>query len=492
MRHTGLILAALLVLAACNTRQEKRAPEDIEYQISLGNFNTASQWIRAYMARTDLSPTELLDWQWKLDWMQRVELDFSKTEDEAVEYISKYYPGVTGQQLQAWEDSRALECMTLNGEKRYFSRAFRNLFRIDSACRMIYESVNGPEADSKDTLLWDHLPRVLLGTQNIGQTLTNPKTYRITYRITVPANTIPDGELLRVWMPLPRTDVSRQTDFMLINTSQPNYIISPDAFAHKSIYMERTTRAGEDAVFEYTFSYKAYAQYHHFNPLRDVKPYDTTSAEYIEFTKERLPHIIKSQRIITLTKGLIGQETNPFLQLQKIFSYISLNYPWAGAREYSTIDCIPLYVLDNRHGDCGQVSLLFISMCRSIGIPARWQSGWMLHPGSENLHDWAEAYIEGVGWIPVDQSFGLQTIPSDKTSLLPEGAGTPEDLRLFFSRGMDAYRMIVNADISGAFFPAKIFPRSETVDFQRGEVEWRGGNLYFDKWDYQLKVESIQ
>jgi hypothetical protein len=22
------------------------------------------------------------------------------------------------------------------------------------------------------------------------------------------------------------------------------------------------------------------------------------------------------------------------------------------------------------------------------------------------------------------------------------------------------------------------------VDSQRGEVEWRGGNLYFDQWDY--------
>ena len=40
-------------------------------------------------------------------------------------------------------------------------------------------------------------------------------------------------------------------------------------------------------------------------------------------------------------------------------------------------------------------------------------------------------------------------------------------------------------------FPAKIFLRSETVDFQRGEVEWRGGNLYFNKWDYFINVEYM-
>jgi len=35
----------------------------------------------------------------------------------------------------------------------------------------------------------------------------------------------------------------------------------------------------------------------------------------------------------------------------------------------------------------------------------------------------------------------------------------------------------------------KKFLRSEPYDFQRGEVEWKGGNLYFDKWDYDMKIE---
>ena len=111
-------------------------------------------------------------------------------------------------------------------------------------------------------------------------------------------------------------------------------------------------------------------------------------------------------------------------------------------------------------------------MCRSLGIPARWESGWMLHPGDINLHDWAEAYLEGIGWIPIDQSFGIQNGP----------------VPLFYTRGMDSYRMVVNTGISGALYPAKTYPRSETDDFQRGEVEWRGGNLYFNRWYYRLSV----
>jgi transglutaminase-like putative cysteine protease len=115
-------------------------------------------------------------------------------------------------------------------------------------------------------------------------------------------------------------------------------------------------------------------------------------------------------------------------------------------------------------------------MARYAGIPARWQSGWMLHPGDINLHDWAEAYYEGIGWVPVDQSFGLI------------GDESNDDVYHYYTRGLDAYRYIVNDDYSGDFYPAKIHPRSETVDFQRGEVEWKGENLYFGRWKYKMEV----
>ena len=96
----------------------------------------------------------------------------------------------------------------------------------------------------------------------------------------------------------------------------------------------------------------------------------------------------------------------------------------------------------------------------------------MLHPPEVNLHDWAEVYFNETGWIPADQSFKLK--PSDDPLV-----------RYYYLGNTDNYHFIVNDDISGNFYPAKIHPRSETVDFQRGEVEWRGRNLYFNKWNYE-------
>jgi transglutaminase-like putative cysteine protease len=465
---------ALLLLVSCNSGEKETDISAIKDLIKQGSFEEAETRILHYSASNSQSAEEKISWAWEVDRMHRIALDFNKTESEALEYIRQYFPEVTPQQMRSWEASGALECMMINGEKRYFSRAFRNLFRIDSLCLSRYEEVSGPAVDPKASLLQEHLPKVADLTKKTGASRVEPRTYTITYTLTVPANTVPDGEILRAWMPLPRTDIPRQYGFRLLTASEPDYIISPDSYIHKSIYMEKPAIKDRDAVFEYTFTYTALAEYHHIDYQKDVLPYDTLSPVWMEYTKQVLPHIVTTGAVADLAKIITGTETNPYLQLQKIFSYISLNYPWAGAREYSTIESIPLYVLDNGHGDCGQVSLLFISMCRSLGIPARWESGWMLHPGEVNLHDWAEAYLEGVGWIPVDQSFGLQ----------------PEPLPLFYAGGLDSYRMVVNSGIGGAFFPAKTYPRSETVDFQRGEVEWRGGNLYFDSWQYQLQVHQ--
>ena len=61
----------------------------------------------------------------------------------------------------------------------------------------------------------------------------------------------------------------------------------------------------------------------------------------------------------------------------------------------------------------------------------------------------------------------------------------------FYLGGLDGYRIAFNDDYTRDFVPAKTSFRSETVDSQRGEVEWRGGNLYFDQWDYEFKAQVL-
>ena len=424
------------------------------------------------------SKKEYTIYSWENDLHQRLLNDFCLTRSQVKQYIEKYIPDVTDEQMDRWEESRALECMMLDGEKRYFRNAGPNLFRLDSACVDIKLKKDGIATGGSEDVNSNHLPEVISASKERGEVLVTPKRMRVTYTLTVDTNAVPAGKMIRCWLPYPRNDVRRQTEVKFLGASQPDYIFSPADCSHSTLYMEKRAEEGRPTVFSESFEYTSRAEWHNLKP-EDIQPYDTTSSIYKEYTSEREKHIIFSPRLRQLAARLTEGETNPLLQARRIFRYINDRFPWASAREYSTVENIPEYVLDNGHGDCGMVSLLFITLCRIQGIPAHFQSGFMMHPGAWNLHDWAELYFEGVGWVPVDQSFGIP------------GFARNEDETWFFLGGIDAWRMVVNQDYGMPLVPDKLYPRSETVDFQRGEVEWEGGNLYFTQWDYDMEIEYL-
>lgn len=415
---------------------------------------------------------------WEQERMDRIKQDFCMSESQVKDYIRKYIPDVTDEQMRQWEESNALECMEIDGEKRYFRNAGPNLFRIDSAAYCVKVAKEGVVLSGSEKVNKDHLPQVIDAVKQSGNDTVMPKRMRITYTLKVQPNAVPDGAKVRCWLPYPRIDQHRQQQVKLLRTSEAKYTLSLTSCEHSTLYMEKRAVRNESTVFSESFEYTSYAEWHNLKP-EDILPYDTTTALYKKYTAERETHIRFSPRIKELAAKLTEGETNPLLKARRIFTWINQYFPWASAREYSTIENIPEYVLDNRHGDCGQVSLLFITLCRCSGIPAHFQSGFMMHPGAWNLHDWAEIYFQCIGWVPVDQSFGIPTFTQDA------------DERFFFLGGIDSWRMIVNSDYSMPLVPEKKFPRSETVDFQRGEVEWEGGNLYFNKWIYNMDIEYL-
>lgn len=474
MKKLFALLAIAFAVYAC--QMPKITDENIETAIKGGNFAQAEQMIKLKIATEDLTPAEVYDLDAKIQVMNRIRRDFSKVDTTVISYIKKVIPDVTPEQIAKWENSGALECMIIDGEKKYFWNAPRNLFRIDAQAQAHWD-VKGRQSDELDLFLADYIPSVVAKTsKNKIENVGKPKKFKINFTLTVKPNEVPEGETIRVWMPYPREN-KRSFNVKLLSTSNEDYIISPDKYEHKSIYMEAVAVKDSAMKFGYELELEIADHWFHFT-ADDVKPYDTNSELYKKYTAERETHVIFTPEIKRITDSLTKGIENPYLKARAIFDYIGKNYPWASAREYSTIENIPAYVLKNNHGDCGQVGLTFITMARYAGIPAKWQSGWMLHPGEINLHDWAEAYFEGIGWVPVDQSFGL--VPNEN-----------DNVYHYYLGGIDAYRYYVNDDYSGDFFPAKNHLRSETVDFQRGEVEWRGENLYFGRWSYDMDVEYL-
>ena len=164
-------------------------------------------------------------------------------------------------------------------------------------------------------------------------------------------------------------------------------------------------------------------------------------------------------------KGLEERSEESYLTAMEIARWIRDSITLAPMKEYSTIDDVPAQVLSEKKGDEGGKALLFIKMCQDKGIQARYRSGLEPSSGKVYLREWAEVSADGKEWIPA--YLGGKNIPNPDSIIL------------------------INNDSNGDLFPAKTYPRSDNVDFLRGEVEWDGGNLYFPLWNSEITIEYL-
>ena len=109
--------------------------------------------------------------------------------------------------------------------------------------------------------------------------------------------------------------------------------------------------------------------------------------------------------IVALAKQLTKDKINPCEKARAIYDWIGDNISYTGPCDESRG---ALFGLRNRGGDCTEFSDLLIALCRAAGIPAC--SLYGVNPErpspAAGKHSWAEIYLAGTGWVPVDPTWG--------------------------------------------------------------------------------------
>jgi transglutaminase-like putative cysteine protease len=141
-------------------------------------------------------------------------------------------------------------------------------------------------------------------------------------------------------------------------------------------------------------------------------------------------------RIMDLAKQVGGTEKNVLNLGRRYYDHVLglMRYDKSG-EGWGRGDAV--WACDSKYGNCTDFHALFIGLCRASGIPARFSIGFPIPEkrGTGDVggyHCWAEFFVPGYGWVPVDIS------EADKHPELAEyyfGAHTED--RVEFTTGRD-------------------------------------------------------
>jgi transglutaminase-like putative cysteine protease len=152
-----------------------------------------------------------------------------------------------------------------------------------------------------------------------------------------------------------------------------------------------------------------------YNKFKEVKskikfPLSKLDEDVAIYTKST-EKIDINQEIINKATEIAEGEDDLYVVVTKLGIWVNKNIKYdlntltAEASQKSS------WVLENKEGVCDELTNLFISMNRALGIPARFVSG-ISYSNSETFetpwgpHGWAEVYFPSYGWVPFDVTYG--------------------------------------------------------------------------------------
>lgn len=169
----------------------------------------------------------------------------------------------------------------------------------------------------------------------------------------------------------------------------------------------------------------------------------------------------------TITAG----KTTVLAKARAIYDWICGNM----YRDPATKGCGPgdvCALLVTPGGKCTDIHSVFVALCRAAGVPAREVFG--IRQGKEAVvdistwqHCWAEFFLPGYGWVPVDPADVRKMMLTEK--LGPEDARTKE-YREYFWGAWDSYRVKLATGRDLILNPRQTGATLNTFGYPYGEV----------------------
>ena len=436
-------------------------PEDILRRKLHGDFEGALRLIDRRLAQADTPQALRHCLTAHRESMLRLPDNYPFTRAEALAKLRSHVPDFTDWEFDDWVDSGKLGWIYSGGEPRYFSRFFETMcktepaFAVRAGVRLAGGESAGAGSQEEDRL--DRCVRIMREKGQMGLRI------RIRASLRLKDSQFTPGMFIRAHLPIPAA-CEQQQNITIEELYPASGQIAPEAAPQRTVCWEERMQENHEFYVQYSYIHTAVYQ-------------DTTRLQSDSWhprfdTQEQPPHIVFTPYIQALVQELAGDIEDPLEKARRFYDFISLNMKYTYMPSYFALDNIAENCARSFTGDCGVFALLFITLCRCAGIPARWQSGLVAEPEYCGGHDWARFYVAPHGWLYADPSFGTAAVRAKN-----------EARRQFYFGNLDPYRMVANSAFQAPFTVEKQFWRADPYDNQLGEMETESRGLLYDEYD---------
>ena len=389
--------------------------------------------------------------------LRRLPLDYPYTRQTAVAYAASILPGFDGEELDALERAGRIDWIAYAGEPRYSASFLDTLCKTDPAFAARAGSAWGGGVDAAHI---GSVRREIIGRMKAAGSLRLTFGVRETLRLR--EDLFRPGMRLRAYLPLPCA--SEGQGGITVKAPDAVHISTPSA-AQPVAFFEQTLQENRDFTAEYQLTRQAqYVDLASLTPSADQPYFDL---------EEQLPHIAFTPYLRILAEELTEGLTNPLDKARRFYDYVTTNVRYSYMRSYFCLESISDGCARNLVGDCGVQVLMFVTLCRCVGIPAVFHGGWRAGLRSYNgredwqrglrecmCHDWAQFYIAPVGWLFADPAYGGAAWRAGDETAWNFNFGNADPLRV-----------VTNTGYQAGFDAPENFFRIDPYDSQCGEME---------------------
>ena len=396
--------------------------------------------------------------------------DYVLTQDAFIQQLRERYPSANETTLEALIEQGNLDFILKGGVRHFQYQAVTNAFNQHGDMLAAMEDPSFVPADHSASGLENILEMKREGGLSYR--------YEVEEWIKLEPHAERPGETLRLWFPYPVACATQPAEeIKLLSSSHP---VTVTGDVHRTAFMEVPCEAGATYSVRFSFVQKAkYTDLSHHEPT-GIPAGEGLDAETLKkYTAEQYPHIRFTPTVKALAEEIRGDETDPLRLARRVYDWICAHVKYSYVRDYLLIENIPEFVMVNGYGDCGTMALVFITLCRALGIPAKWQSGSSCRPDGIGSHDWCMFYVAPYGWVYCDPSYGVGAAKSRN-----------ETRRDHYFGNLDPFRLVASDEFQQPLIPDKALCRMDPYDNQTGEAEYADGlhNIFFDDRTHGRRV----